>query len=133
LPPPLAPPLPPPPIHTTHTLVIPAGAVQENVPGVVYCACPTMSEPVTPPRVTPGVICTSVRVIAILLLLVGSALMLYGIHDNYYLKIGSIILIVFLIIATFLYHPPTDPKQINNFLKNLSLMGGLGFIIIREI
>ena len=72
-------------------------------------------------------------VIAIILLLVGSALMLYGIHDNYYLKIGSIILIVFLIIATFLYHPPTDPKQINNFLKNLSLMGGLGFIIIREI
>jgi len=71
-------------------------------------------------------------VIAILLLLIGSALMLYGIHDNYYLKIGSIILIVFLIIATFLYHPPTDPKQINNFLKNLSLMGGLGFIIINN-
>ncbi len=69
-------------------------------------------------------------VIAILLLLIGSALMLYGIHDNYYLKIGSIILIVFLIIATFLYHPPTDPNEINNFLKNLSLMGGLGFIVI---
>jgi hypothetical protein len=47
--------------------VIPAGAVQENVPGVVYCSCPTVSEPVTPPRVTPGVICTLVRVIAILL------------------------------------------------------------------
>ncbi len=69
-------------------------------------------------------------VIAILLLLIGSALMLYGIHDNYYLKIGSIILIIFLIIATFLYHPPTDPNEINNFLKNLSLMGGLGFIVI---
>jgi uncharacterized membrane protein YphA (DoxX/SURF4 family) len=72
-------------------------------------------------------------VIAILLLVSGSVLMLYGIYDNYYLKIGSLILLIFVIIATFLYHPPNDPNELNNFLKNLSLMGGLGFIIIRDI
>jgi putative oxidoreductase len=69
-------------------------------------------------------------VFGIFLLAVGSSLMLYGIYNNYYLKIGASLLILFLILATFLYHPPNNPNEINNFLKNLSLMGGLGFIVI---
>ena len=71
-------------------------------------------------------------VIAIFLIAVGPFLMLYGVSTNthLYTKIGAWYLIIFLILATILYHPPNDPKQVNNFLKNLSLMGGLGFMLI---
>ncbi len=69
---------------------------------------------------------------AIFLILAGPIMMLYGTAMNNHLitKIGALLLIVFLILATILYHPPNDPNQINNFLKNLSLMGGLGIWII---
>jgi putative oxidoreductase len=69
---------------------------------------------------------------AIFLIVVGPIMMFYGtIMDNQLVtKIGALSLIVFLILATILYHPPNDPKQFNNFLKNLSLMGGLGILII---
>jgi len=68
---------------------------------------------------------------AIFLLVSGPVLMLYGISsdNNIFTKLGGWFLIIFLILATILYHPITDPNQINNFLKNLSLMGGLGMII----
>jgi putative oxidoreductase len=69
-------------------------------------------------------------VFGIFLLVVGSSLMLYGVVNKLLFTIGASLLILFLILATFLYHPPTNPNEINNFLKNLSLMGGLGFIII---
>jgi uncharacterized membrane protein YphA (DoxX/SURF4 family) len=71
-------------------------------------------------------------VFGIFLLVVGSSLMLYGIVNKLLFTIGASLLILFLILATFLYHPPTNPNEINNFLKNLSLMGGLGFIIINN-
>lgn len=69
---------------------------------------------------------------AIFLIVVGPIMMFYGtvIDNQLVTKIGALLLIVFLILATILYHPPNDPKQFNNFLKNLSLMGGLGILII---
>ena len=69
---------------------------------------------------------------AIFLLLSGPIMMIYGtlMDTNLVTKIGALLLIVFLILATILYHPPNDPAQLNNFLKNLSLMGGLGMLMI---
>ncbi len=70
--------------------------------------------------------------IAIILLIVGPIMMLYGVSTdiNLYTKIGALLLIVFLILATILYHPPNEAGQMNNFLKNISLIGSLGFIIV---
>ena len=45
---------------------------------------------------------------------------------GYQIKLGSILLIVFLIPATLVFHNPIpNPSEINNFLKNIGLMGGL--------
>jgi uncharacterized membrane protein YphA (DoxX/SURF4 family) len=69
---------------------------------------------------------------AIFLLLAGSALLLYGTYKEIksYKQIGGGLLIIFLILATILYHPINDPKEMNNILKNLSLLGGIGYIIV---
>lgn len=49
---------------------------------------------------------------------------------GYKVKIGSILLILFLIPATLVYHNPIgDPGQINDFLKNIGLIGGLLMVI----
>lgn len=49
---------------------------------------------------------------------------------GYKVKIGSILLILFLIPATLVYHNPIgDPSQINGFLKNIGLIGGLLMVI----
>lgn len=34
-------------------------------------------------------------------------------------------IIVFTLLASFLYHPPTNPNERINFLKNIGLIGGL--------
>lgn len=39
------------------------------------------------------------------------------------------ILIGFTALATILYHNPMDKSQINNFLKNLAIIGGLGLLL----
>ena len=45
---------------------------------------------------------------------------------GYKVKIGSMLLILFLIPASLVFHNPlADPSQINSFLKNMGLMGGL--------
>ena len=45
-------------------------------------------------------------------------------------EIGSILLIVFLIPASLMFHNPiADSSQINDFLKNISLIGGLLMVI----
>ncbi len=69
----------------------------------------------------------------IFLLLSGPLLIIYGVYndENSFTKYGAWLLILFLILATILYHPITDPKQVNNFLKNLSLVGGLGFMVVQ--
>jgi putative oxidoreductase len=49
---------------------------------------------------------------------------------GYKVKIGSILLIVFLIPATLVFHNfATNPMELNNFLKNIGLIGGLLMII----
>lgn len=58
--------------------------------------------------------------------LLGSISLLLG----YQTKIGSILLIIFLIPASLLFHNPiADPSQINDFLKNIGLIGGLLMVI----
>ena len=49
---------------------------------------------------------------------------------GYKVKIGSILLILFLIPATLVYHNPIgDASQVNDFLKNIGLIGGLLMVI----
>lgn len=60
--------------------------------------------------------------------LAGSVSLLLG----YKVKIGALLLIVFLIPATLLFHNfIADGAQINAFLKNLGLIGGLLMVIDR--
>ena len=45
---------------------------------------------------------------------------------GYKVKIGSTLLILFLIPATLVFHNPiAKPDELNNFLKNIGLIGGL--------
>ncbi|WP_414754053.1 DoxX family protein [Anabaena sp. CCY 9910] len=49
---------------------------------------------------------------------------------GYKAEIGAILLIIFLIPATIVFHNPfADPSQFNNFFKNLSIIGGLLLIL----
>ncbi|MDJ0589846.1 MAG: DoxX family protein [Pleurocapsa sp. MO_226.B13] len=49
---------------------------------------------------------------------------------GYKVKIGSILLILFLIPATLVFHNPlADPGEMNSFLKNIGLIGGLLMVI----
>ncbi len=49
---------------------------------------------------------------------------------GYQVRIGSILLIIFLIPASFAFHNPlVDASQINDFLKNIGLIGGLLMVI----
>lgn len=51
--------------------------------------------------------------------LIGSVALILGFKA----KIGALLLILFLIPASFLFHPPAS--DLTGFLKNLSLIGGL--------
>ena len=58
--------------------------------------------------------------------LLGAIFLLLG----YQTKIGSILLIVFLIPASLMFHNPiADLSQWNDFLKNIGLIGGLLMVI----
>ena len=49
---------------------------------------------------------------------------------GYKVKIGSILLILFLIPATLVFHNPlADPGEMNSFFKNIGLIGGLLMVI----
>ena len=49
---------------------------------------------------------------------------------GYKVKLGSMLLILFLIPATLVFHNPiADSSEINNFLKNIGLIGGLLMVI----
>ncbi len=71
-------------------------------------------------------------IIAILLLIIAPTLMIYGVSTNnsLLLKIGSWGLIIFTILATLIYHPIIDINEINNMLKNTSIIGGLLLVTI---
>ncbi|MDV3347901.1 DoxX family protein [Leptolyngbyaceae cyanobacterium CCMR0082] len=58
--------------------------------------------------------------------LLGSLSLLLG----YKTKIGALLLVLFLIPASLMFHNfVADPTQINSFLKNLGLIGGLLMVI----
>ena len=58
--------------------------------------------------------------------LIGSLSLLLG----YQVKIGALLLIIFLIPATLMFHNfVVDGEQLNAFLKNLGLIGGLLMVI----
>jgi putative oxidoreductase len=62
----------------------------------------------------------------VLFQLLGSVSLLLG----YKTSIGAILLIIFLIPATLLFHNPiANPNEINDFLKNIGLIGGLLMVI----
>lgn len=49
---------------------------------------------------------------------------------GYKVKVGSILLILFLIPATLVFHNPiANPDEMNSFLKNIGLIGGLLMVI----
>jgi uncharacterized membrane protein YphA (DoxX/SURF4 family) len=70
---------------------------------------------------------------AILILMIAPILMTIGIYlnNNLLLRIGTWLLIGFVIVATFIYHPITDGTQINDMLKNFAIVGGLIMISIQ--
>ncbi len=57
----------------------------------------------------------------ILFQLVGATLLLLG----YKTKWGVILLILFLVPTTLVFHSPLNPEETTAFLKNLALIGGL--------
>ena len=60
---------------------------------------------------------------AIVFLLLGSISLILG----YKTKIGALLLILFLVPTSLLFHPPVS--DLTGFLKNLSLVGGLMMVI----
>ena len=67
--------------------------------------------------------------LAIVFLVLGSIMVLVG----YWARIGAVLLAVFLVLATFYFHPfwdtPGDENQMAHFMKNLGLLGAMLFII----
>ncbi len=70
---------------------------------------------------------------AILVLIISPILMNIGIlvGNNLLLRIGTWFLILFVILATLIYHRITDAAQINDILKNLAIIGGLVLISVQ--
>ena len=64
---------------------------------------------------------------AIVFLLLGSIAVILGIKARW----GAVLLILFLIPTTIIYHPPMsgDEKDLIQFLKNLALIGGLLMVV----
>ena len=52
----------------------------------------------------------------------------YNLFEKTYSRIAVQSLIAFTILATVLYHPPTDSSQMIPFMKNLALLGGMWLI-----
>ena len=69
-----------------------------------------------------AIICVIILEICAPILIIYSAT--YGKY-NYYSYIASILLICFTVLATLLYHFPTQPNQYYFFMKNISIIGGL--------
>jgi uncharacterized membrane protein YphA (DoxX/SURF4 family) len=69
-----------------------------------------------------SIICVIILEICAPILILYSAT--YGKY-NYYSYIASILLICFTVLATLLYHFPTQPNQYYFFMKNTSIIGGL--------
>lgn len=63
-----------------------------------------------------------VTVFTIAFQLLGGVALIFG----YKARIGSVLLLLFLVPATLVFHNPlVDPTQMTQFLKNLAIIGGL--------
>ena len=63
----------------------------------------------------------------IVLLICAPSVMLYAVFNPKYrlfAKYACYALIAFTLLASLLYHMPTDPSQRINFMKNMSIIGG---------
>lgn len=69
--------------------------------------------------------------IAVILELVGGLLLFLGLS----VRFGALLLVLFLIPATVLFHhfwnmqPPENQLEMGNFMKNVSILGGLLFVL----
>jgi putative oxidoreductase len=67
-----------------------------------------------------------VLVFTIAFLIIGSLMVIFGFKA----RIGAILLLAFLIPATLVFHNPIgNPGELNSFLRNLSLTGGLLMVL----
>jgi uncharacterized membrane protein YphA (DoxX/SURF4 family) len=76
----------------------------------------------------PIILCKLSIILVIILEICAPVLIIYSLvyrKYTYYSYIATNLLIVFTIIATILYHFPTQPNQYYYFMKNLSIIGGL--------
>ncbi|WP_416672312.1 DoxX family protein [Egbenema bharatensis] len=65
-------------------------------------------------------------VFTIAFLIVGSLMVIFGFKA----RIGSILLLAFLIPATIVFHNPiANPDELSSFVRNLTLMGGLLMVL----
>ena len=70
----------------------------------------------------------------IILLITAPMVMVYSVFNKSfrnYAKLCCYALIVFTILATLLYHFPTDPSERINFMKNAGIIGG--FLALSEL
>jgi uncharacterized membrane protein YphA (DoxX/SURF4 family) len=70
----------------------------------------------------------------IILLITAPIVMVYSVFNKSfinYAKLCCYALIVFTILATLLYHFPTDPSERINFMKNTGIIGG--FLALSEL
>ena len=76
----------------------------------------------------PHIIFTIIIIIAIIIV-IGAPIIILCNNFNYIgndiARYAVVSLLIFTVIATLLYHLPTDDGQMIHFLKNLSLIGGL--------
>ena len=78
-------------------------------------------------------LCVLAIVGVIILELFGSLFVVYSLYTKEYKKYLYYVVLAFIlfnVLATILYHNPSNKKEIINFLKNLSITGG--FILLLE-
>ena len=63
-------------------------------------------------------------VVTIIIELLGGLMIAFG----WYARFSAIVIFLFLIPVTLVFHPITDPEEINQLLKNLAIMGGLLYV-----
>lgn len=77
----------------------------------------------------PNIFYTLIIVSVIILEIVAPIIIMIDISGYYPLQalsfFSTIGLAIFTILATLMYHPPTAPKEKINFMKNMSITGGL--------
>lgn len=76
----------------------------------------------------PLFLCKILIICAIILEICAPILIFYSATNGkvyYYSYIATILLILFTVLTTLLYHFPTQPNQYYLFMKNISIIGGL--------